>query len=65
MVIKREDGCHVISEKTGKNLGGQPTLWPAEVSLRQVGFFMHNKEASNLAKKFRVARVDRFSCQKA
>ena len=46
MIVKREDGYYVISEKTKKNLGGPyKTRAEAEKRLRQVEFFKH-KNAS-------------------
>lgn len=45
MIVKREDGYYVISEKTKKNLGGPyKTKEEAEKRLRQVEFFKHKKE---------------------
>jgi len=45
MIVKREDGYYVISEKTQKNLGG-PYKTHAEAGkrLRQVEYFKHKKE---------------------
>jgi hypothetical protein len=44
MIVKRKDGYHVISEKTGKNLG-RPYKTRAEAAkrLRQVEYFKHRK----------------------
>lgn len=42
MIVKRTDGYHVISEKTGRNLGGPyKTRGAALKRLRQVEFFKH------------------------
>ncbi len=39
-IVKRKDGYHVISESTGKNLGGPyKTRAEAEKRLRQVDYF--------------------------
>ena len=39
-IIQKEDGWYVVSEKTGKNLGGPyKTEEEAKVRLRQVEFF--------------------------
>ncbi len=44
MIVKREDGYYVVSEKTEKNLGGPyKTTEEAEKRLRQVEFFKHQK----------------------
>ena len=44
MIVKREDGYYVISEKTEKNLGGPyKTRAEAEKRLRQVEFFKRQK----------------------
>lgn len=44
MIKKVKDGYKVLSEKTGKNLGGPyKTREQAEKRLRQVEFFKHNK----------------------
>ena len=44
MIVKREDGYYVISEKTQKNLGGPyKTRAEAVKRLRQVEFFKHQK----------------------
>ena len=44
MIKKVKDGYKVLSEKTGKNLGGPyKTREEAEKRLRQVEFFKHNK----------------------
>jgi hypothetical protein len=44
MIVKRDDGYYVVSEKTEKNLGGPyKTREEAEKRLRQVEFFKHNK----------------------
>ncbi len=44
MIVKREDGYYVLSEKTQKNLGGPyKTKAEAEKRLRQVEFFKHKK----------------------
>jgi hypothetical protein len=46
IIVKKKDGYHVISEKTGKNLGGPyKTKKEAEKRLRQVEFFKHKGEA--------------------
>jgi hypothetical protein len=46
MIVKQEDGWHVLSEK-GKNLGGgYKTREEATVRLRQVEFWKHHKAAS-------------------
>jgi|WetSurSiteA1Bulk_404760.scaffolds.fasta_scaffold00377_19 hypothetical protein len=45
-VVKRKNGWHVISEKTGKNLGGPyKTKKEAVTRLRQVEWFKHKGEA--------------------
>ncbi len=45
MIRKRNDGYHVLSEKTGKNLGGPyKTRAEALKRLRQVEFFKHQKK---------------------
>ncbi len=42
MIKKKKDGYHVLSEKTGKNLGGPyKTRAEALARLRQVEFFKH------------------------
>ena len=47
-IVKRKDGYHVISEKTGKNLGGPyKTHAEAEKRLRQVEWFKHKGEVTN------------------
>jgi len=44
MIVKRQDGYYVLSEKTGKNLGGPyETRAEAVKRLPQVEFFKHNK----------------------
>jgi hypothetical protein len=44
MIKKVKGGYKVLSEKTGKNLGGPyKTKGQAEKRLRQVEFFKHNK----------------------
>jgi hypothetical protein len=44
MIVKRKDGYHVISEKTGKNLGGPyKTRAEAAKRLKQVEYFKHRK----------------------
>ena len=44
MIKKVKDGYKVLSEKTGKNLGGPyKTKAQAAKRLRQVEFFKHNK----------------------
>src|SRR4030066_1378815 len=44
MIVEREDGYYVISEKTKKNLGGpHKTRAEAVKRLRQVEFFKHKK----------------------
>jgi len=46
MIVKREDGYYVVSEKTNKNLGGPyKTRAEAEKRLRQIEFFKHRKGA--------------------
>ncbi len=45
MIVKRKDGYFVLSEKTGKNLGGPyKTEEEAKKRLRQVEFFKHTKQ---------------------
>jgi len=45
LIVKREDGYYVLSEKTEKNLGGPyKTREEAEKRLRQVEYFKHKKE---------------------
>ncbi len=45
MIVKKEDGYYVISERTKKNLGGPyKTREEAEKRLRQVEFFKHQKK---------------------
>jgi len=42
MIVKRKEGYFVISEKTGRNLGGPyKTREEAQKRLRQVEFFKH------------------------
>jgi hypothetical protein len=44
MIKKVKDGYKVVSEKSGKNLGGPyKTREEAQKRLRQVEFFKHNK----------------------
>lgn len=44
MIVKRKAGYHVLSEKTGKNLGGPyKTRAEAVKRLRQVEYFKHRK----------------------
>jgi hypothetical protein len=44
MIVKRRDGYRVLSEKTGRNLGGPyKTRAEALKRLRQVEFFKHKK----------------------
>ncbi len=44
VIVKREDGYYVISEKTKKNLGGPyKTHAEAVERLRQVEFFKHKR----------------------
>lgn len=44
MIIKVKEGYKVISEKSGKNLGGPyKTKEEAKKRLRQVEFFKHKK----------------------
>jgi len=44
MIKKVKEGYKVLSEKTGKNLGGQyKTKAEASKRLRQVEFFKHRK----------------------
>ncbi len=44
LIVRREDGYYVLSEKTKKNLGGPyKTRAEAEKRLRQVEFFKHKK----------------------
>ncbi len=45
MIVKRDDGYFVLSEKTKKNLGGPyKTEEEAKARLRQVEFFKHAKK---------------------
>ena len=45
MIVKKRDGYHVLSEKTGRNLGGPyKTRVEALKRLRQVEFFKHQKK---------------------
>ena len=47
-IVKRKDGWHVISEKTGKNLGGPyATRKEAVKRLQQVEFFKHQGSEDN------------------
>jgi len=42
MIVKRKEGYFVLSEKTGRNLGGPyKTREEAQKRLRQVEFFKH------------------------
>lgn len=44
MIVKRKQGYFVISEKTGRNLGGPyKTKKEAKKRLRQVEYFKHLK----------------------
>lgn len=44
MIVKKEDGYYVLSEKTKRNLGGPyKTEDEARKRLRQVEFFKHQK----------------------
>jgi hypothetical protein len=44
MIVKRKNEYYVVSEKTGKNLGGPyKTLAEAEKRLRQVELFKRKK----------------------
>jgi hypothetical protein len=44
MIVKREDGYYVVSEKTEKNLGGPyKTREEAAKRLRQVEYFKHKE----------------------
>jgi hypothetical protein len=44
MIVKRKNEYYVVSEKTGKNLGGPyKTRTEAEKMLRQVEFFKRKK----------------------
>ena len=44
MIRKTKEGYKVLSEKTGKNLGGPyKTKAEAQKRLRQVEYFKHNK----------------------
>ncbi|MDP2599049.1 MAG: hypothetical protein Q8P49_04415 [Candidatus Liptonbacteria bacterium] len=46
MIRKRKNGYYVLSEKTGRNLGGPyQTRGEAVRRLRQVEFFKHKKKA--------------------
>ena len=50
MIKKVEDGYQVLS-RTGKNLGGPyKTLEEAHKRLRQVEFFKHRSQASQIAR---------------
>jgi hypothetical protein len=43
-IVERKDGYHVISESTGRNLGGPyKTRAEALKRLRQVEYFKHRK----------------------
>lgn len=45
MIEKRKDGYHVVSESTGKNLGGPyQSREEAEHRLRQVEFFKNREK---------------------
>ncbi len=45
MIVKRKDGYHVVSETTGRNMGGPyKTRAEALKRLRQVEYFKHNKD---------------------
>lgn len=42
MIVKKKDGYYVVSEKTGRNLGGPyKSKEKAKERLRQVEFFKH------------------------
>ncbi len=42
-IVKRKDGYYVLSEKTGRNLGGPyKTMAEAKKRLRQVEYFKHS-----------------------
>jgi len=42
MIVKRKDGYYVLSEKTGRNLGGPyQTRKAAQKRLKQVEFFKY------------------------
>lgn len=44
-IVKRKDGYHVISESTGKNLGGPyKTRTEAEKRLKQIDYFKYLKK---------------------
>ncbi len=44
MIVKRQEGYYVISERTKKNLGGPyKTRAEAVKRLRQIEYFKHNK----------------------
>ena len=44
MIVKRNDGYHVVSETGGKNLGGPyKSKEEAVTRLRQVEYFKHHK----------------------
>jgi hypothetical protein len=44
MIVEKPDGFYVISEKTGRNLGGPyPTIVEARKRLRQVEYFKRLK----------------------
>jgi len=45
MIVKRKEGYFVLSEKTGRNLGGPyHTKEEAKKRLKQVEFFKHLRE---------------------
>jgi hypothetical protein len=45
MIVKRKEGYFVLSEKSGRNLGGPyKTREEAQKRLRQVEFFKHLKK---------------------
>ncbi len=46
MIVKKQEGYFVLSEKTKRNLGGPyKTEEEAKKRLRQVEFFKHTKKA--------------------
>lgn len=48
MITKRKNGYYVLSEKTGKNLGGPYKTHEAAVKrLKQVEFFKHLGKSKN------------------
>jgi len=50
-IVKRRKGYYVISERTGRNLGGPyKTLQQAKKRLRQIEFFKRMKKKSEIIK---------------